>query len=64
MWGVRPTCTPFLRNLSPRLSSYYFSNKGTLGYLENLNQIANWCLGEFYDKLALITQGPLWTLGR
>ena len=24
MWGVRPTCTSFLRNLLPRLSSNYF----------------------------------------
>jgi Ig-like domain from next to BRCA1 gene len=26
MWGMRPTCTPFLRSLSPRLSSYEIIN--------------------------------------
>jgi hypothetical protein len=45
MWDARPTCTPFLRNLSPRLSSYKIKNK-RLRKIENPDPCSNLKISE------------------
>jgi arabinofuranosyltransferase len=52
----------------PKWRVGHYPREVPLGYLETLesgqNQIADRHLGEYYDKLALITRGPLWDPAR
>lgn len=52
----------------PKWRIGHYPREVPLGYLETLesgqNQIANRRLAEYYDKLALITRGPLWDPAR